>query len=90
MHAEVKNLEANYGKAALEAGAHLVNDLGDDSAYYVRHVSPKTNSARMGIKAGDVIIPRNATKISVPQWLSKPRPRDAVFVERNGLSLEFK
>lgn len=72
------------------AGAYLVNDLGDDSAYYVRHVLPKTNSARMRLEPGDVIIPKNAAELTVPEWLSKPRPRDAVFVERNGVSLEFK
>ena len=72
------------------AGAHLISDLGDPQVYYIQHVIDGSPSARMGISSGDILIPRHPRNTNVIDWLSRPKPRNAVFVERNGNALLFK
>lgn len=72
------------------AGAHLKSDPGDEDVFYVRQVIPDSSSARMGLSQGDILIPRRGRNADVIDWLSRPKPRNAVFVERNGNVLLFK
>ena len=72
------------------AGAHLISDLGDPGVFYVQQVIKDSSSARMGISQGDTLIPRHTRNTDVLDWLARPKPRNAVFVERNGSILLFK
>ena len=85
-----KTIKLQPMKSVQVAGAHLISDLGDPRVFYVQQVIIDSSSARMGISQGDTLIPRHTRNTDVLDWLTRPKPRNAVFVERNGSILLFK